>query len=59
MKAVERINPKFMSCAAACRGFPKLENILEGVCRRYENFARGWWWRLRNCCDLRVLSAVD
>ena len=31
MKAVDRISPKFMSCAAACRGFVKPGNIL-GVC---------------------------
>ncbi len=29
MKAVERISPKFISCAAACRGFCKLDSILE------------------------------
>jgi hypothetical protein len=31
MKAVDRISPKFISCAAACRGFVKPGNIL-GVC---------------------------
>lgn len=28
MKAVDRIRPKFINWAAACRGFRKLESIL-------------------------------
>lgn len=28
IKAVDKISAKFMTCAAACRGFPKLESIL-------------------------------
>ena len=28
MNAVDRMSPKFISCAAACRGLPKLDNIL-------------------------------
>lgn len=31
IKAVDRISAKFMSCAAACRGFPRLDNMATGV----------------------------
>ena len=31
MKAVETIRPKFISCAAACRGFWSPESIFVGV----------------------------
>ena len=42
MKAVERISPKFMSCAAACRGFCKLDSIL-GECASSRVFDARLW----------------
>jgi hypothetical protein len=45
MNAVERMSPKFNSCAAACRGLPREENIV---------LFGGWWMggRRKEVCAL-------
>lgn len=54
MKAVERTSPKFISWAAACRGFAKPDSIL-GVCV----IASGTLGNvvMRSCCDSQELLA--
>lgn len=37
MNAVDKISPKLSSCAAACRGFPKLDSIATGAYGRVED----------------------
>jgi hypothetical protein len=44
MNAVERMSPKFSSCAAACRGLPREENIML--------FGGGGWGKGWEVCAL-------
>lgn len=46
MNAVDKISPKFMSWAAACRGFPKAESMAADISREAQN------------CDLAMLRPL-
>jgi len=63
MNAVDRISPKFMSCAAACRGFCRLDSMLGWyIGGRMQSAAPGLRESLgvlREAVALRLAGVVD